>query len=239
MNIILFTNSDSDNNASTCNVILKKNDVRYKHIQNTLKPSLGDSLHVGRLNDRLGSGQIITMNSEEIILQCQLNQAPPQPSPIELVLALPRPKVLGRTIRSIVEMGVKKIHLIQSARVEKSYWTAHQLQTDYLNIRIQEALTQTKDTLWPTIEFHPYFKPFAEDELPGVIQNQSAWVAHPYTETPLPKQWKQNTCIAVGPEGGWVEFEIELFKKIGFNIGHFGQRTLSTGVFVPALLSHI
>ncbi len=41
----------------------------------------------------------------------------------------------------------------------------------------------------------------------------------------------------LGPEGGFVPFELELAETTGFVIGHLGGRTLSVDTAVTAALS--
>jgi RsmE family RNA methyltransferase len=42
--------------------------------------------------------------------------------------------------------------------------------------------------------------------------------------------------VAVGPDGGWVPFEVALFEKAGFLPFSLGPRALRVEVAVPAVL---
>ncbi|MFH7376276.1 16S rRNA (uracil(1498)-N(3))-methyltransferase, partial [Pseudomonas syringae pv. tagetis] len=67
-----------------------------------------------------------------------LDTAPPAKLPLTLLLTLPRPKMLRRVFQTIATMGVPKVNLLNSYRVEKSFW-----QTPFLHpepIRAQEIL---------------------------------------------------------------------------------------------------
>jgi RsmE family RNA methyltransferase len=40
--------------------------------------------------------------------------------------------------------------------------------------------------------------------------------------------------LAIGPEGGWVDFELDLFEAAGFRCVHMGPRILRTDVALVA-----
>jgi RsmE family RNA methyltransferase len=118
MNIVLFSEADFIGD----NVIAIRDSRRLEHISQIHQIKLGETLKVGLLNGNMGSGLVVFFNETEIQLQVSLTQPPPAPLPVTLVLALPRPKMLKRTLQTISTLGVKKIYLINSYRVEKSYW---------------------------------------------------------------------------------------------------------------------
>jgi hypothetical protein len=63
----------------------------------------------------------------------------PRPLPLTVVLALPRPKMLRRILRALAEVGVKELHLINSYRVEKSYWQSPLLAPTALRLPARPA----------------------------------------------------------------------------------------------------
>ena len=63
----------------------------------------------------------------EVELELCLDRDPPVRFDLRLVLALPRPKALRRILQVCAAIGVRSIHLINSRRVEKSYWGSHVL----------------------------------------------------------------------------------------------------------------
>ncbi len=233
MNIVLFSSQET----ATGPLILNNVDPRFDHIMNVLQLQTGDTLRVGALNGNIGIGRILESNHDNVIIDTELPEPPPPPSCIQLILAIPRPKALGRIMKTIGEMGVKKVYMIQASRVEKDYWGAHQLKQDYLLQKVYEGLAQARDTIIPEIEFRKRFRPFIEDELPALSKETDQWVAHPHTDNSLPNSFDKPTTIAIGPEGGWIDFELNLLKSIGFSIGHIGTRTLSTVSTIPAILS--
>ena len=66
-------------------------------------------------------------------------------------------------------------------------------------------------------------------------------VAHPGGENTTSPSLYPNphspAMIALGPEGGGVDFEIDLFRKQGFSCFSFGPHILRVDTAVPAILS--
>ncbi|MFA6465072.1 MAG: RsmE family RNA methyltransferase, partial [Desulfurivibrionaceae bacterium] len=49
----------------------------------------------------------------------------------------------------------------------------------------------------------------------------------------------QRAILAIGPEGGWVDFEVQHFKEQGFMAFSLGARILRVDTAVPALLAQL
>lgn len=216
---------------------LTLSDRRFDYIRNFHKPAVGDFLRVGLLNGRLGNAQVLKLTHKQVCLKARLHLAPPPPSPATLVLALPRPKVLRRTLQAATTLGVKTIYLINSYRVEKSFWQTPFLKKHSLEEQIHLGLEQCQDTIPPEIHLKPRFKPFVEDELKDIVTNQQAIVAHPKnTDIPFPDRIQEPCCIAIGPEGGFIPYEIDLLESIGFKTCTLGNRILKVETAVSVLL---
>lgn len=95
---------------------------RAKHIHTVLKLKTGDSVRIGIVNGKMGQGTITHMEENAIELEIRLDCAPPPLPEIELILALPRPIMLQRILKQATVMGVRRFHLIRSAKVEKSFF---------------------------------------------------------------------------------------------------------------------
>ena len=209
------------------------------HIKNIHGAAQGDSLKVGLLGGNMGTGRVTAMDDDGILLALDLQQAPPAALDLTLVLALPRPKMLRRILQTIATLGVKKLHLINSYRVEKSYWQTPFLEAASIHEQLLLGLEQGCDTRLPEVHLHKRFKPFVEDELPALIANSRALVAHPYTATACPSQIDYALSLAVGPEGGFIEYEIALLEKCGFEAVHLGERIMRVETAVPYLLGRL
>lgn len=208
------------------------------HIREHLKLNVGDCIKIGQKNGLKGAAQVESITEQQLILNdIVLNQVPPPKLPLTVVLALPRPKVLRRLVMDAVTLGVEQLILIHSYRVEKSYWQTPFLQQ--LDSYIELGLEQAGDTIWPQVQCFKRFRPFVEDILPGVIADKPAFVAHPYAEQPMPVALNQPCVLVVGPEGGFIPFEIDLLQQNGCQPASLGNRILRTETAVSSIIGRL
>ena len=231
MNIILLEPSDW---LSDDTVLLTGR--RHQHLCEVLRAQIGDSFRVGLLNGGRGAGKVVHINESEARLNVNLNQTALPRHPCDLVLALPRPKMLRRVLRTVAEMGVNNVHLIHSARVEKSFWQTPLLTADRIQRALSAGLERAGDTQLPAVHLHRRFRPFVEDQLPEMVKDRGCWIAHPGSEMGLGDQ-RAEGIIMLGPEGGFVPFELELATTVGALPVHLGDRTLSVDTAVTAALA--
>jgi 16S rRNA (uracil1498-N3)-methyltransferase len=210
---------------------------RLRHVLEVHRAAPGDRLTVGLENGQIGQGLILALGSDRLELQIDLDSDPPPALPLRLVLALPRPKMLKRVLQSAVSLGVKQLHLINSYRVEKSFWGSPLLTPAGLREPVVLGLEQARDTVLPEVTLHKLFKPFVEDQLPELARGTTPLVAHPGSPEPLPGAEAAPVTLAIGPEGGFIPYEIELLRQCGFRPVSFGPRILRVETAVPALLS--
>jgi RsmE family RNA methyltransferase len=235
MNLILLFKEDFT--EGTRHVRLRGR--RLEHVMRIHRAVPGDKLSVGLVNDRIGTGTVTGIDAEQLEMDIVFLQPPPKRLPLNLILALPRPKALNRIIVGAVSMGVKNIWLINAYRVEKSYWQSPRLSEENLIHQSVLGLEQSKDTVLPSIILKPLFKPFAEDELGTIIKGTTPLAAHPDAVNECPKGVSGPVTLAIGPEGGFIPYEIEQLKECGFTPVHLGERILRIESAVPALLGRL
>jgi 16S rRNA (uracil1498-N3)-methyltransferase len=212
---------------------------RLKHVLDVHRAAIGDELCVGLANGNIGTGRVTRLDEQVLEMEVWFDRTPPMPLPLTLILALPRPKVLKRVLRAVSAMGLKRIILLNSFRVEKSYWQSPVLDSDALQEQLVLGLEQAKDTMLPEVLLRPLFKPFVEDELPGLIKGSLPLVAHPVASALCPRDVKSAVTLAIGPEGGFIPYEIEKLVACGFTVVQMGERILSVETAVPALISRL
>jgi len=137
-------------------------------------------------------------------------------------------------IAAVTSLGVKKIFLINAWRVEKSYWKSPKL--NELRSSMIAGLEQARDTILPTISLHRLFVPFVEELK---IENTTALVAHPYATDECPRSVPGPITLAIGPEGGFIQKEIDSLTRIGFRAVTIGERILRVETVIPALLGRL
>ncbi|MGK2914053.1 MAG: 16S rRNA (uracil(1498)-N(3))-methyltransferase [Porticoccaceae bacterium] len=212
---------------------------RFAHLQGILRLGVGETLRAGVIDGKLGLARILTLTAESAELDVAFDQPPPPALPVTLVLALPRPKMLRRILQTTTAMGVKKLLLINSYRVEKSYWQSPWLAPATIREQLLLGLEQAGDTRLPVIELRHRFKPFVEDELAAVAAGSLALVAHPSADQAAPVAWNQPATLAIGPEGGFIPYEIAALIGAGFTPVSLGARILRVEIAVPALLGRL
>jgi 16S rRNA (uracil1498-N3)-methyltransferase len=236
MNLVLLFESDfSDRERGVVTLTGRRKD----HLLSVCRATEGDTLRVGLVNGKCGSGRVEALSDGSVLLKVTLDKPPPAPLPLILLLALPRPKALKRCIEAVTALGVKRVFIIQSLRVEKSYWSSPALSAGELRRHMLLGLEQACDTVLPSIEIRRRFKPFVEDELPAVIKGTRPLVAHPGGADACPFHSEEPVTLAVGPEGGFIPYEIGLFKKMGFEPVSLGERILRVEHAVPALIGRL
>lgn len=256
MNLLLFRQEDLYPN----NVLLlnKEKLARLSHIKNL---KLGSKLKVGMVNGALGLGEITEFTEENAVLKISFNDTPlPEAASIILIMALPRPSVLGRILQQVTTFGVKRIYLIHSEKVEKSYWNAQVMQPQSIQKHLELGLEQARDTIMPKVEFFKNYMPYSF--LSDLLKTSFGIVLHPYCETSetvaeisdstkksnqftqsnenlvLPNNFATKVLL-VGPEGGFSEEEIEKIKKIGFHSWNLSERILKVETAIIASLGKL
>lgn len=214
------------------------NPRQLQHLRQHLELNVGDSLKVGIRQELRYLTEVLEISEQRIIVRPIQANTVPEKLPVHLILALPRPKVLRRIIMDAVTIGVERISLIHSYRVDKSYWQTPFLQQldDYVTLGLEQA----GDTIAPEIQLYKRFKPFVEDVLPTWINaERPAYVAHPYAEQHMPYAIQHGCSLIIGPEGGFIPYEIELLKKNGCQAMSVGNRILRTETAVSNILGRL
>ncbi len=236
MNIVLVMPDECDVDRQ-----VTLTDRRFVHIREVLRLKLGDGLRVGVL----GGGRFYAEVVDLGVVDCRLKLGEaidPLPEPnIDLLLALPRPKCLRRLWPQIVAMGVGRIYLVNAEKVERNYWGSHLLDpAEYLPL-VVEGLEQAGDTRIPAITVSRRLKPLVEDELGSAYSEGCKLVAHPHRccgDAARPDfSGASRILVAVGPEGGWSDYELGMFDVTGFRRFGIGGRTLRTDTACLALMA--
>ncbi len=251
VNLITFTAEDL---IAPDTLVLR--DRRLQHLLSVNRPEIGSFLKVGELGGMIGHGEVIELSPEQVTLRIRLDTPPPPKREVILVLALPRPKMLKRILQMVVTLGVTELILVNSFRVEKSFWQSPWLSEAAIAEQLRLGLEQAGDTIAPRVTLAPRFKPFVEDDLPALLAGREGWVAHPEvvenatsaaliaTNAPLGKGQRLSattvpTVLAVGPEGGFIAYEVEKLQAAGMRCCDLGPRILRVETAVAVALGQL
>jgi len=235
MNLILLSKDDFMLSGSKVRLTGR----RHKHILEILKASVQDELCVGLAGGKIGTGRITSIDKTALEMDVKLDKDPPAALPLTLILALPRPIVFRRLLAQITALGVKKIIVIHSQRVEKSYWNSPALDHAAIEEQLILGLEQARDTIMPEVILRQSFKKFVDNELPGRIKNSKAFIAHPGVRERLTAYGKGPVTLVIGPDGGFLPQEVERFVEAGCSLVSLGDRILRVETAVIASIARL
>lgn len=234
MNLLLLDDADF---VAADRVILR--DRRLTHMQEVHRAESGDRMRVGRLGGLMGEGRLLRLEANEAELEVRFDQPPPAKLPLTLLLALPRPKMLRRVLQTVAAMGVPRLVLLNSYRVEKSFWQTPFLEPEAVREQLVLGLEQARDTVLPEVIIEKRFKPFVEDRLPAMAAGSIGLIGHPGPWPECPRALDEPVTLAIGPEGGWIPYEVEKLREAGLNPVQLGERILRVETAVTALLARL
>jgi RsmE family RNA methyltransferase len=214
-------------------------DRRAQHLRGVLGARVGAHVRAGVTGGRLGSAEVVADDGTAITLQLTLGELIPAPLPIELVLAIPRPKVLTRVIEAAAAFGVARIELTNAWRVDKSYLDSPRLSPDALALAARLGAEQGATTHLPAITIHRRLMALLDARWPGPPETKL--VAHPGAP-PIETALAGPTgplALAIGPEGGWIEREVDTFVARGFCPVSLGAPILRVETAVAAALGQL
>jgi 16S rRNA (uracil1498-N3)-methyltransferase len=216
---------------------------RAHHAIAVLKAGLGHAVRIGMIDGAVGTGTVTSMTDRTVSLLCVFESEVPARPRVDLLLALPRPKVLRRLWAQLAALGVGQVILTNAERVERNYFDTHVVTEACFRPLLIEGLQQARDTWLPTVTVHKQFRVLIEDNLMTLFPVGRRLVAHPWHGhangglTTIGSS--ERVLLAVGPEGGWNTFELGLLAKHGFQRFDMGGRTLRTDTACIALLALI
>jgi len=147
---------------------------------------------------------------------------------VDLLLALPRPKVLRRLLADLACLGVGAIHLTNAWRVERSYFSSPVLTPEAIGRYLRLGLEQAGGVRLPQVVIHRRLMAFLDETLPALDPTRRV-VAEPGATTPIAAAaGPGRTLLALGPEGGWIRREVETLAARGFTPVSLGERILRT-----------
>lgn len=212
-----------------------------EHIRKVLKLKDGSRIGLGQLGGKIGHGRVQIDDEDNITLvDIALNNPAPSMLPVTLILAMPRPQMLKRIMQTVATMGVEKLCLLQTGKVEKSFWQSPSATPEAIREHLLLGLEQGIATTLPEIEYYRRFRPFAEDQLPSIAKNSTKLIAHPGVQQhSIASNGDEHVTLAIGPEGGFTSHEFEYFLEAGFKGISLGERILKVETAVPVALAKL
>jgi len=201
---------------------------RAAHLLRVLKVAPGDRLRAGVVNEGTGEAVIVAVGGDWVEIEVVLREGAEPPPPVDLLLALPRPKVLRRLLADLAALGIGTLHLTNAWRVERSYFASPTLTPAAIGRALRLGLEQAGAVRLPQVVIHRRLMAFLDETLPALDPTRRL-VAQPGATTPIAAAaGAGRALVALGPEGGWIEREVETLVERGFTPVSLGQRILRT-----------
>jgi 16S rRNA (uracil1498-N3)-methyltransferase len=214
---------------------------RGHHLLHVLRVEPGQHVRVGVLDGSCGMGTVQSIAGGTVALRCSFEATVPPRPRVDLLLALPRPKVMRRLWAQIAAVGVGQIVLTNAERVERNYFDTHVLTPECYRPLLVEGLQQARDTQLPRVSVHRQLKVLVEDDLDRLFPLGLRLSADPGAKgSPgalVRASGEERVLLAIGPEGGWNAFETALLAAHGFQSAGMAPRTLRTDTACIALLA--
>ncbi len=241
MNLIIIEKHELDGNQ----VVLTGQ--RFKHIRDILRCKVGSKIEVGMLGGKAGSGEVLEISSKHVLLKCEfVKNLDQQPRELDIVCALPRPQTLKSVLQISATMGVSNIHIIRANKVEPCYFNASAIEPSQMRKQLIKGLSQGRNTLLPEVHIHKRFKNFISKTLPAICDKKNSkphkLLFDPYAKDIVGSKHlakAEHIIIAIGPEAGWVPFEIDFMVEHGFKPYQLGPWPLRVEHALVSAISQI
>ncbi len=239
MNLLLLSPDELDD--ETCCDLTGR---RHQHLASVLRSEVGSRLRAGVMDRGYGTATVLHQTAHSTRVHFEFERSCEAPTFKTLLLAVARPKVLSRCLQHAAALGYEHILLLRTHRVDKAHLASHRLHASRYQEDLRLGLEQARRARVPIVQLFPRFRPFVEDDLQAHVAPTVRVVAHPMApdlrrEAPpllasaTPR--RAGYALAIGPEGGFIPFEIDCLEQRGFRPSSFGPAPLR----VESALSYI
>ena len=223
-------------------VTLGADDARARHVSTVLRAESGQRIRVGVV-DGVRASALLTPGSDAgawELAWTSADEAPRLPAAaVDVLLALPRPKVARRLFAPLAALGVGAVFITPAARVEKQYFASEHAEAASVRAELLRGLEQAGDTRLPPVFLSRRFPQVADaaagrrswaasdafgEWLVGSAEAlpppaQVLLLAHPAAGVSVSAALREpgpatprRVLIAVGPEGGWTPHELAVLQ---------------------------
>jgi RsmE family RNA methyltransferase len=237
VNLILLEQHEVGDDA-----LVRLTGIRAQHVREVLRVKPNQHIQIGIVDGPRGTGTVLGLDGSEVTLNCEFESMLPARPAVDVMIALPRPKVMKRLWAQLAAIGVGRILLVNAARVERQYFDTHVLTPECYRPLLIEGLQQARDTRLPDVSIHRRLKVLVEDDLAGSTGEATRLIADPGARASVASALRaagsaERCLVAVGPEGGWTDFERTLLGSHGFVAVSMRPRALRSDTACVALLT--
>lgn len=216
---------------------------RAEHLRDVLGARVGSIVRAGVVGGGTGIARVLVDDGTTIIVAVAITAAAVPPSlDVDVVLAIPRPKVIARAIEVAASFGARRIELTNAWRVDKSYLRSPRLEPDALARAARLGAEQGATTRVPHVAVHHRLMALVDARFAaGAAPDEVRLVAHPGAP-PLERVAigpGAPIVLAIGPERGWIDRELETLVARGFTPVSVGAPILRVEAAIAAALGQL
>ena len=191
------------------------NPTQVNHINNILRSKVGDELKLTVLNQGFSNGVISFSSQDKIIIeQTTKITSCNKPQWFNLIIGASRPPTCKKILEHATTSGAKSFYFFNCELSEKSYldsrlFTQNEFQK-YINNGLSQSSTYFNN---PTCSFSKRME-VNKINIPG-----QKYILSPFASSSFRSQeldFSQPITLAIGPERGWSQQEIDNFKQNGY-----------------------
>jgi RsmE family RNA methyltransferase len=183
------------------------------HIHTTLKLALGDEVRCTVLNMGLAKGKVLEINKDYCQLQLD-SISPGRPQWFDLIVGISRPQTTKKILEHATTFGANSFHFFKAALSEKSYLTSKIFENNSYEESMQLGLSQA--AIYSEL---PKFKMDIYNPASQYKDAPQKFVLDLKTDKSfldINLDFTQPITLAVGPERGFINDDLERFHQAGF-----------------------
>jgi len=206
------------------------------HLSRVLRVQVGQEFDVA-CGERVRRGTVASVADERVEFVLGQEVAARVPVPITLLLAVFKFDRMEWAIEKCTELNVTSIVPVIARRTEKHLAAAAEKRVERWRRIAREASQQSRGVTAPVIE-----DPVKLAEAINTTAELRIVLAETEKETQLSdvlrdRQEATSVALAIGPEGGWTEEELQLFEKAGWVSASLGATILRAETAAIAALA--
>jgi len=216
---------------------LARADRRATHLLEVLRRQPGETFDAGIINGPRGKGTVVAVGPNSLELTFAPELAPAPPTPITLIVGLPRPQTARDILREASTLGVADLHFVRTEKGDPNYaqstlWTSGEWRQHVIAGAEQAFATQIPEVTHHHTSLCSLLETLGDDGQRLALDNYESAAAFSsaiFTEAPV--------LLAFGSERGWSTGERDQLRAAGFTLLNLGSRVLRTETAVIATLA--
>jgi RsmE family RNA methyltransferase len=202
---------------------LPRDDLRTRHLRETVGVGVGANFHVGLENGPRGIATV-TAISPQLTFTVVWEKSPQARLPLTVLIGLPRPQTAKKILHDLASLGAARIIFFESEKGDPGYLTSSLWKDGEWREHVLKGAEQACSTLVPEVT-----RVASLVEAIGLI-DAAAWklALDPYEAVSAPELSAPASAavLAIGPERGFSDEERTTLRQAGFAFAHLGDRIL-------------